>query len=97
MSPVQHEDGHISKVFDNQSKIELTKVERTGDNPVLKESTNLRNGLPLTYQTHMVNDQGVIYQHDAKPSDFVTLLNDIVNTGTEGNINAFRILCGTNR
>ena len=97
LSPVQHEDGHISKVFDNQSKIELTKVERTGDNPVLKESTNLRNGLPLTYQTHMVNDQGVIYQHDAKPSDFVTLLNDIVNTGTEGNINAFRILCGTNR
>jgi hypothetical protein len=55
LSPVQHEDGHISKVFNNQSKIELTKVERTGDNPILKESTNLRNGLPLTYQTHMVN------------------------------------------
>ena len=34
----------ISKVFQSNqtTQLELDKVERTGDNPILKESTNLR-------------------------------------------------------
>lgn len=55
---------HISKVFtsDGVPQITLTKVERTGDNPILKESTRLRRGEGLSYQTD-INDkgQGVLY------------------------------------
>lgn len=55
---------HISKVFtsDGVPRITLTKVERTGDNPILKEATRLRRGEGLSYQTD-INDkgQGVLY------------------------------------
>lgn len=55
---------HISKVFtsDGVPQITLTKVERTGDNPILKEATRLRRGQGLSYQTD-INDkgQGVLY------------------------------------
>lgn len=55
---------HISKVFtsDGVPQITLTKVERTGDNPILKEATRLRQGEGLSYQTD-INDkgQGVLY------------------------------------
>jgi hypothetical protein len=55
---------HISKVFtsDGIPQITLTKVERTGDNPILKEATRLRRGEGLSYQTD-INDkgQGVLY------------------------------------
>ena len=55
---------HISKVFtsDGVPQITLTKVERTGDNPILKEATRLRRGEELSYQTD-INDkgQGVLY------------------------------------
>lgn len=54
----------ISKVFtsDGVPQITLTKVERTGDNPILKEATRLRRGEGLSYQTD-INDkgQGVLY------------------------------------
>ena len=55
---------HISKVFtsDGVPQITLTKVERTGDNPILKEAIRLRRGEGLSYQTD-INDkgQGVLY------------------------------------
>lgn len=55
---------HISKVFTSNGvpQITLTKVERTGDNPILKEATRLRRGEGLSYQTD-INDkgQGVLY------------------------------------
>lgn len=58
---------HISKVFtsDGVPQITLTKVERTGDNPILKEATRLRQGEGLSYQTD-INDkgQGVLYTSD---------------------------------
>lgn len=58
---------HISKVFtsDGVPQITLTKVERTGDNPILKEATRLRRGEGLSYQTD-INDkgQGVLYTSD---------------------------------
>ena len=96
LSPVQHEDGRKSKVFEGDNTLELTKVERTGDNPVLKECTNLRNGLPLTYQTHLVNGQGVVYQHNTDINGIKLLLSQIISSTDEQNHNAFRICCGTN-
>lgn len=55
---------HISKVFtsDGVPQITLTRVERTGDNPILKEATRIRQGEGLSYQTD-INDkgQGVLY------------------------------------
>lgn len=96
LSPVQHEDGRKSKIFEGKNTLELTKVERTGDNPVLKECTNLRNGLPLTYQTHMINGQGVIYTHNTDITGIKMLLSQIINSSDESNANAFRICCGTN-
>ena len=96
LSPVQHEDGRKSKVFEGENTLELTKVERTGDNPVLKECTNLRNGLPLTYQTHVINGQGVIYTHNTDVTGIKMLLSQIINSSDESNANAFRICCGTN-
>ena len=96
LSPVQHEDGRKSRVFEGDNTLELTKVERTGDNPVLKECTNLRNGLPLTYQTHLVNGQGVVYQHNTDINGIKLLLSQIISSTDEQNHNAFRICCGTN-
>lgn len=96
LSPVQHEDGRKSRVFEGDNTLELTKVERTGDNPVLKECTNLRNGLPLTYQTHLVNGQGVVYQHNTDVNGIKLLLSQIISSTDEQNHNAFRICCGTN-
>lgn len=96
LSPVQHEDGRKSKVFEGDNTLELTKVERTGDNPVLKECTNLRNGLPLTYQTHLVNGQGVVYQYNTDINGIKLLLSQIISSTDEQNHNAFRICCGTN-
>ena len=50
LSPVN--DDSISPVFTgNQTKIQLTKVERTGDNAILAESTRLRNGEDFSYET----------------------------------------------
>ena len=96
LSPVQHEDGRKSRVFEGANTLELTKVERTGDNPVLKECTNLRNGLPLTYQTHVVNGQGVVYRHNTDVNGIKLLLSQIISSTDESNNNAFRICCGTN-
>lgn len=47
---------HVSKVFtsDGVPQITLTKVERTGDNPILKEATRLRRGEGLSYQTDIM-------------------------------------------
>lgn len=54
---------NISKVFRNDgAQLQLTKVERTGDNPILKESTRIRNGEGLSYETDIAsNGQGVEY------------------------------------
>lgn len=50
LSPVN--DDSISPVFTgNQTKLQLTKVERTGDNAILAESTRLRNGEDFSYET----------------------------------------------
>lgn len=89
---------HISKVFtsDGVPQITLTKVERTGDNPILKEATRLRRGEGLSYQTD-INDkgQGVLYISDDAIID--KNLKQIV-TSEEFNADPlhFRVLTATN-
>mgnify|MGYP000456348310 CR=1 FL=1 len=89
---------HISKVFtsDGVPQITLTKVERTGDNPILKEAIRLRRGEGLSYQTD-INDkgQGVLYTSDDAIID--KNLKQIV-TSEEFNADPlhFRVLTATN-
>lgn len=89
---------HISKVFtsDGVPQITLTKVERTGNNPILKEATRLRQGEGLSYQTD-INDkgQGVLYTSDDAVID--ENLKQIV-TSEEFNADPlhFRVLTATN-
>ena len=98
LSPVQHEDGRISKVFSNGGTVlKLTKVERTGDNPILKECTNLRNGLPFTYRTHIVNGEGVTYfDNDSLQEVKDIMLKEFAENDPDSNPLHFRIIAGTN-
>lgn len=62
IKPVKEDQ--ISRVFENNHgrKITLTKVERTGDNPILKEATDLRNGMDFSRITSLNSDgHGVEY------------------------------------
>lgn len=57
-------DSQISKVFRNNNGrvINLTKVERTGDNAILKEATDVRNGQSLSMESSFNSrGQGVAY------------------------------------
>lgn len=98
LSPVQHEDGRLSKVFiGGGAKIQLTIVERTGDNPILKECTNLRNGLPFTYRTHIVNGEGVTYfNNDDEQQTRDILLKEFAENDPNTNPLHFRVIAGTN-
>ena len=95
LSPVK--DNNISPVFtENDSKIELTKVERTGDNPILTEATSLRNGNDLSYQTNIINGEGVEYipTNSQRVDD---ILNTIVNSDEfKNNPLHFKVLAATN-
>lgn len=89
---------NISKVFtENESaQIQLTKVERTGDNPILKESTRVRKGEGLSYITD-INEkgQGVKYSSDsATVRAFVKQMID--ETDSSKDPLHFRILAATN-
>lgn len=89
---------HISKVFtsDGVPQITLTKVERTGDNPILKEATRLRQGEGLSYQTD-INDkgQGVLYTSDDAVID--ENLKQIVSSEEfNADPSHFRVLTATN-
>jgi exodeoxyribonuclease-5 len=86
---------NLSKVFDKGTQLQLTKVERTGDNPILEESTNLRNGKELNYKTKVVNGIGVVY------GDNNTFVNEAVKENFLSpefakNKLYFRILSATN-
>lgn len=92
------ETDHKSKVFSDQDTplIQLTKVERTGDNPILKESTRVRNGEGFSYQTEVDR-----YGNGVKYSDNVTTIEDYIKSNLSSdrfryNKLYFRILSGTN-
>nr|DAL04508.1 MAG TPA: ATP dependent DNA helicase [Caudoviricetes sp.] len=88
---------NISKVFRNDgAQLQLTKVERTGDNPILKESTRVRNGEGFSYETDIApNGQGVEYSSDK------TRIREFVRTSLKEMKDSqdplyFRVLAATN-
>lgn len=88
---------NISKVFRNDgAQLQLTKVERTGDNPILKESTRVRNREDLSYETDIApNGQGVEYSSDK------TRIREFVRTSLKEMKDSqdplyFRVLAATN-
>lgn len=88
---------NISKVFRNDgAQLQLTKVERTGDNPILKESTRVRNGEGFSYETDIApNGQGVEYSSDK------TRIREFVKTSLKEMKDSqdplyFRVLAATN-
>ena len=97
LSPVNED--RISKVFRNGDGkvIRLTQVERTDDNAILKEATDIRNGKPLSGETSFNNKgEGVAYilpQHQEAISD---VINHYVK-GLKKDSNYFRILAYTNK
>lgn len=97
LSPVNED--RISKVFRNGDGkvIRLTQVERTDDNAILKEATDIRNGKPLSGETSFNSKgEGVAYilpQHQEAISD---VINHYVK-GLKKDPNYFRILAYTNK
>lgn len=88
---------NISKVFRNDgAQLQLTKIERTGDNPILKESTRVRNGEGFSYETDIApNGQGVEYSSDK------TRIREFVKTSLKEMKDSqdplyFRVLAATN-
>lgn len=95
LKPVK--SSNISKVFrDSSAKIELTQVERTGDNAILNEATRLRNGEELTYNTSLNSrGQGIIYSNNS--SEVMNYIQQTVNSVEyQTDPLYFKILSGTN-
>lgn len=94
LSPVKQST--LSKSFNMNSKVELTKVERTGDNSILKEATNLRESKPLSYQTDLNSKgQGIMFTNN---NNTIAILLQSVLKSDEFKANPlhFKILSGTN-
>lgn len=97
LAPVNEDD--ISKVFRNGDGkvIRLTQVERTGDNAILKEATDLRNNKPLSgVSSFNTKGEGVAYiapQHQE-------VIDEVVEhfvPGLKKDPNHFRILAYSNK
>jgi alkylated DNA repair dioxygenase AlkB len=96
LGPVQNKGGLTSKVFSNPtSSITLTKVERTGDNPILKESTALRSGGSLSYQSAEINGKGVEYINSTARENQI-LAENLNEMRDSENYLYFRMLAATN-
>lgn len=96
LSPVKQKD--ISIVFrqKEEDKLELTKVERTGDNAILKEATAIRNGKSMSYESSFNSKgQGVAYMNPRSTSMINNLIEKLV-PGLSTNSNYLRILAYTN-
>lgn len=97
LAPVNEDK--ISKVFRNgEGKvITLTQVERTDDNAILKEATELRNGNPLSGVSSF-NDkgEGVAYISPNHQDEINNIVAHYVK-GLKHNPNYFRILAYTNK
>lgn len=97
LAPVN--ENKISKVFRNgEGKvITLTQVERTDDNAILKEATELRNGNPLSGVSSF-NDkgEGVAYISPNHQDEINNVVAHYVK-GLKHNPNYFRILAYTNK
>lgn len=97
LAPVNEDK--ISKVFRNgEGKvITLTQVERTDDNAILKEATELRNGNPLSGISSF-NDkgEGVAYISPKHQDEINNVVAHYVKS-LKHNPNYFRILAYTNK
>lgn len=96
LAPVNQED--ISKVFKtaNGEVLELTKVERTGDNAILSEATAIRNGQALSYESAFnAQGQGVAYV-TPQSTEEINKIIDIFTPGLKTNSNYLRVLTFTN-
>lgn len=97
LAPVNEEN--ISKVFRNGDGkvIRLTQVERTDDNAILKEATDLRNDKPLSgVSSFNAKGEGVAYiapQHQEAVDEVV----EHFVKGLKKDPNYFRILAYTNK
>ena len=85
----------LSKALEKGTKLQLTKVERTGDNPILEESTNLRNGQDLNYKTKMVGNEGVVYGNTTAFYSQI-IAENFKNEEFKKNKLYFRVLSATN-
>lgn len=97
LAPVNEND--ISIVFRddaNESKkvIELTKVERTDEIPILDEATKVRLEGNLSYKTN-INENGGIY-YIRTGDELVKVIDDYIG-GLKNDPNFFRILTYTNK
>ena len=97
LAPVNEDQ--ISKVFRNgEGKvIRLTQVERTDDNAILKEATDIRNGKPLSGETSFNSKgEGVAYISPEHQQAISEVIEHYVK-GLKQNPNHFRILAYTNK
>ena len=88
----------VSKVFrdSNGEVVELTKVERTGDNAILSEATAIRNGQNFTYESAFnTQGQGVAYV-TPQSTDVISSIIETFTPGLKTNPNYLRILAFTN-
>lgn len=88
----------VSKVFrdSNGEVVELTKVERTGDNAILSEATAIRNGQNFTYESAFnAQGQGVAYV-TPQSTDIISSIIETFTPGLKTNSNYLRILAFTN-
>lgn len=88
----------VSKVFRdaNGEVVELTKVERTGDNAILSEATAIRNGQNFTYESAFnAQGQGVAYV-TPQSTDVISSIIETFTPGLKTNPNYLRILAFTN-
>lgn len=94
-------DSKISPVFRNkQGRVStLTKVERTGDNAILKEATRIRNGEGLSGESSFNSEgKGVAYinSNNSKNSEKVNSIIKAFAPHLKKNPDFFRILTFTN-
>ncbi len=97
LAPVNEDK--ISKVFRNgEGKvIRLTQVERTDDNAILKEATDIRNGKPLSgVSSFNSKGEGVAYISPEHQNAIGEVIGQYVK-GLKDNPNYFRILAYTNK
>jgi exodeoxyribonuclease-5 len=92
LAPVKEDD--ISIVFrqDLGKIIKLTKVERTGDNGILKEATAIRNGSNLSYE----DGNGITFLDNTEGQKIANVFDEFI-PGLKENPNYFRVLSFTNK
>ena len=85
----------LSVALEKPTKMYLTKVERTNDNPILFESTALREGKPLSMISAEVNGRGVEYISNAARTNQV-MATALEEMAISKDYLHFRLLSGTN-